>query len=184
MRKILKELNNSVEVRELTVLGGKQRMKFGDKVRYIRNKFSLTAEQLAKLLNVTQSYISHIENNRRQLSRDKIVILARKLNTPVEFFLRDDLNTLEEIGFEEKFRAMVNDEKYVNYFVLVNKAVAASISPEELDQAIEFLKKYNKAQEQLIQLFEKEPKNPAFKSAEREVEANSRKNPLAFIRCD
>lgn len=92
MRKILKELNNSVEVRELTVLGGKQRMKFGDKVRYIRNKFSLTAEQLAKLLNVTQSYISHIENNRRQLSRDKIVILARKLNTPVEFFLRDDLN--------------------------------------------------------------------------------------------
>ena len=133
-------------------------MKFGDKVRYIRNRFSLTTEQLAKILNVTQSYISHIENNRRQLSRDKIVILARELNTPIEFFLYDDLKTLEEIGAEEKFKAMLHDEKYYNYFVIVNKAVDASISPDELDQAIEFLKNY-KAREQMSSLVEKKVKN-------------------------
>ncbi len=122
-------------------------MNFGDKVRYIRDRFSLTTEQLAKLLNVTQSYISHVENNRRQLSRDKIVILAKEFNTPVEFFLCDDMKTLEEIEFEGKVRAMLNDEKYLNYFVVVDKAVNARISPEELDQAIEFLKNYNKRRE-------------------------------------
>lgn len=117
-------------------------MKFGDKVRYIRARFSLTIEQLAKLLNVTESYISHIENNRRQLSRDKIVMLAKKLNTPVEFFLIDDLETLEEIGHEAKVRAMLNDKNYFNYFVVLGQAMDARISPEELAQAIEFLKSY------------------------------------------
>lgn len=118
-------------------------MKFGDKVRYIRARFSLTIEQLAKLLNVTESYISHIENNRRQLSRDKIVMLAKKLNTPVEFFLIDDVETLEEIEQEAKVRAMLNDKNYFNYFTVLGQAMDARISPEQLAQAIEFLKTIN-----------------------------------------
>ncbi|HWR42052.1 helix-turn-helix transcriptional regulator [Sporomusa sp.] len=121
-------------------------MKFGDKVRCVREKFSLTTEQLAKLLNVTQSYISHVENNRRQLGRDKIVVLAKELNIPVEFFLRDDVETLEEIEINDKLKTMLTDGKYLNYFVVVDKAVEANISPEELEQAIEFIKRYKKTQ--------------------------------------
>ena len=118
-------------------------MKFGDKVRYIRARFSLTIEQLAKLLNVTESYISHIENNRRQLSRDKIVMLAKKLNTPVEFFLIDDMETLEESEQAAKVRAMLTDKNYFNYFAVLGQAMDACISPEQLAQAIEFLKAIN-----------------------------------------
>ncbi|CVK20454.1 MULTISPECIES: helix-turn-helix domain-containing protein [Sporomusa] len=118
-------------------------MKFGDKVRYIRSRFSLTIEQLAKLLNVTESYISHIENNRRQLSRDKIVMLAKKLNTPVEFFLIDDVETLEEIEQAAKVRTMLNDKNYFNYFAVVGQAMDARVSPEQLALAIEFLKLIN-----------------------------------------
>ncbi|MEL7633624.1 MULTISPECIES: helix-turn-helix domain-containing protein [Sporomusa] len=118
-------------------------MKFGDKVRYIRARFSLTIEQLAKLLNVTESYISHIENNRRQLSRDKIVMLAKKLNTPVEFFLIDDVETLEEIEQAAKVRTMLNDKNYFNYFAVVGQAMDARVSPEQLALAIEFLKLIN-----------------------------------------
>lgn len=123
-------------------------MRFGDKVRYVREKFALTAEQLAKLLNVTQSYISHIENNRRRLGRDKIVLLANELQIPVEFFLREDITTLEELELSAKLRAMITNEKYINYFVVVDKAVEASISPAELEQAIEFIKTYKKTQGQ------------------------------------
>ena len=120
-------------------------MRFGDKVRFVREKFALTTEQLAKLLNVTQSYISHVENNRRRLGRDKIVLLASKLQLPVEFFLREDVTTLEELELNVKLKALVT-EKYLNYFVVVDKAVEASISPAELEQAIEFIKTYKKTQ--------------------------------------
>lgn len=117
-------------------------MNFGDKIRYVREKFSLTTEQLAKLLNVTQSYISHVENNRRQFGRDKIVVLAEKLQIPVEFFLREDVEKLEQIKVCDKLEALFNDERYSDYFGVVECAVQADISPEELKQAIEFIKKY------------------------------------------
>ncbi|SMC32046.1 helix-turn-helix domain-containing protein [Sporomusa malonica] len=115
-------------------------MNFGDKVRYIREKFSLTTTQLAKLLNVTQSYVSHVENNRRQFGRDKIVVLAKELQIPVEFFLREDVDTLEQIRVSDGLEALFNDERYPNYFGVVDYAVKAGIRPEELEQAIEFIK--------------------------------------------
>ncbi len=117
-------------------------MNFGDKVRYVRKKFSLTTEQLAKLLNVTQSYISHVENSRRLLGRDKIISLANQLHIPVEFFLREDITALEELEQSGQLQAMLKNNMYVNYFVAVDKAVAASISPAELEEAIEFIKRY------------------------------------------
>lgn len=112
-------------------------MKFGDKVRYVRERSSLTTVQLAKLLNVTQSYISHVENNRRQFSRDKIVRLANELKIPVEFFLREDVETLEQLSAIHKLE---NSEKYPEYHWVVDYAVEANISPKELEQAIEFIR--------------------------------------------
>lgn len=117
-------------------------MNFGEKVRYVRKKFSLTTEQLAQLLNVTQSYISHVENNRRKFGRDKIALLANKLYIPVEFFLREDVKTLEQVKNNNNLTAIFEDESYPNYFEVVGRAVHAKISPEELEQAIEFIKKY------------------------------------------
>lgn len=119
-------------------------MGFGEKIRYIRSRFSLTTKQLATLLHVSQSYISHVENNRRKLSRDKIVILSQKLNTPVEFFLYDEPQTLEEFESRDSGGQNHDEEDYLNYSGVVQQAVAANISPEELGQAIEFIKGYNK----------------------------------------
>ncbi|WP_371371740.1 helix-turn-helix domain-containing protein [Sporomusa aerivorans] len=112
-------------------------MKFGDKVRYVREKSALTTEQLAKLLNVSQSYISHVENNRRQFGRDKIVSLAKVLNIPVEFFFREDIETLDTFRTIDKLQ---NAEKTSDYLGVVDYAVKADISPAELQQAIEFIR--------------------------------------------
>lgn len=121
-------------------------MKFGEKVRYVREKAGLTTEELAARLNVSQSYISHVENNRRLLGREKIVLLAKTLNIPVEYFLRDDVKTLDDLQLNEKLKSLLNGSKYVNYFVAVDKAVEADITPEELERAIEFLKQYKKTE--------------------------------------
>lgn len=117
-------------------------MNFGGKVRYVRERFSLTTEQLARILNVTQSYISHVENNRRQFGRDKIILMANKLSIPVEFFLREDVERLEQIKMNDKLEVIFKDEKYSDYFEVVGHAVKAEISPEELKQAIDFIKRY------------------------------------------
>ncbi|SDE37371.1 helix-turn-helix domain-containing protein [Sporomusa acidovorans] len=117
-------------------------MNFGDKVRYVREKFSLTAEQLAKILNVTQSYISHVENNRRQFGRDKIILMANKLRIPVEFFLREDVETLEQLTNRDKLEAFLGDERYLDYFIVLDQAVKADITPKELERAINYIKEY------------------------------------------
>lgn len=118
-------------------------MNFGDRVRYVRKKFALTTEQLAQLLNVTQSYISHVENNRRQFGRDKIILLAKKLHIPVEFFLSEDVEILEQIKINNKLTPILfGDESFPDYCEVVNHAVKAKISPAELEQAIEFIKRH------------------------------------------
>jgi len=117
-------------------------MTFGEKVRYVREKAGLTTEELARLLDVSQSYISHVENNRRLLGRSRIVALAKALDTPVEFFLRDDILTPEDLLMNDKAKSLLIGSRYVNYFVAVDKAVEADISPEELEKAIEFIKQY------------------------------------------
>ncbi len=119
-------------------------MTLGEKVRFVREKAGLTTEELARRLGVSQSYISHVENNRRLLGRDRIVALARTLDIPVEFFLREDIYCLDELKTSSALQARLSDSRYVNYLVALDKAVEARISPEELEQAIEFLQRYKK----------------------------------------
>lgn len=119
-------------------------MTLGEKVRLVREKAGLTTEELARRLEVSQSYISHVENNRRLLGRDRIVALARTLDIPVEFFLRDDVRMPDELKISSRVQAMLTDSRYVNYLVVLDKAVAADISPEELERAIEFIRNYKR----------------------------------------
>jgi transcriptional regulator with XRE-family HTH domain len=119
-------------------------MTLGEKVRFVREKAGLTTEELARRLEVSQSYISHVENNRRLLGRDRIVALSKTLDIPVEFFLREDIQRLDELTAGLALRARLSDSRYVNYLVALDKAVEAKISPEELEQAIAFIQSYKR----------------------------------------
>lgn len=117
-------------------------MTLGEKVRFVREKAGLTTEELAKRLNISQSYISHVENNRRLLGRDRILALAKTLDIPVEFFMRDDIVSLGDLKAAPELKARLAGSRYVNYLVAIDKAVEAEISPEELERAIEFIRNY------------------------------------------
>lgn len=117
-------------------------MTLGEKVRLVREKAGLTTEELARRLNVSQSYISHVENNRRLLGRDRIVALAKTLDIPVEFFMRDDVRSFDELKATPTLQARLAGSRYVNYLVVIDKAVEAGVSPEELERAIEFIRNY------------------------------------------
>ena len=53
--------------------------KIGNKIKTLRNKASLTQEQLAEKCNISTSYLGHIERGSRRLSLETAVRLAEVL---------------------------------------------------------------------------------------------------------
>ena len=59
----------------------------GHRVKYLREKRSLTQENLADLLGIKdRQTVSAIENGARKVSADELLILIEKLNASLEFF--------------------------------------------------------------------------------------------------
>ncbi len=60
---------------------------YGKKVRAIRNSKKVSQEKLAELAELDRTYISDIENGKRNVSIETIFKIAEALRTPVvEFF--------------------------------------------------------------------------------------------------
>lgn len=69
----------------------------GPKIRQIREQLGLSQKQLAGE-DMTRSYISLIEKGRAVPSQRMLKIIARRLNTPMEFFLGGSAATDTDIG--------------------------------------------------------------------------------------
>ena len=117
-------------------------MRLGDKVRAARERLGWTTHYLAKLVELSQPYISEIENKNKIPSTKVIVRLAAALNVPAEFLLRDDVKTLSEMEIESALKNKIDSSKYIPYFVTVDEAIAAGVTPEEISEAIQFITKY------------------------------------------
>ena len=117
-------------------------MSLGDKVRYAREQLGLTTQILAERAGVSQPYISEIENGNKNPSAKTIMKLAAALNVPGEFLLRNDVKTLAEMEIESAVKNKIDSSKYFPYFVTVDHAIASGVTPDELLDAIQFIKKY------------------------------------------
>jgi transcriptional regulator with XRE-family HTH domain len=63
------------------------KVKYGKKVREIRKREGVSQESLADLAGLDRTYISDIENGKRNVSIETIFKIADALETPVvEFF--------------------------------------------------------------------------------------------------
>jgi len=69
----------------------------GPKIREIREQLGLSQKQLAGE-DMTRSYISLIEKGRAVPSQRMLKIIARRLNTPMEYFLEGNTETDTDIG--------------------------------------------------------------------------------------
>ncbi len=117
-------------------------MSLGDKVRYAREQLGLTTQILAERAGVSQPYISEIENGNKNPSAKTIMKLAAALNVPGEFLLRNDVKTLAEMNIEAAVKNKIDSSKYFPYFVTVDHAISSGVTPDELLDAIQFIKKY------------------------------------------
>lgn len=60
---------------------------YGEKVRSIRKNQNVSQEKLAELAELDRTYISDIENGKRNVSIETVFKIAKALNTPmVSFF--------------------------------------------------------------------------------------------------
>ena len=117
-------------------------MSLGDKVRFAREQLGLTMQMLADRAGLSQPYISEIENGNKNPSAKTIMKLAASLNLPGEFLLRSDVKTLAEMDIESTVNNKIDSSKYFPYFVTVDRAIASGVTPDELLDAIQFIKKY------------------------------------------
>ena len=117
-------------------------MSLGDKVRYAREQLGLTTQILVERAVVSQPYISEIENGNKNPSAKTIMKLAAALNVPGEFLLRNDVKTLAEMNIEAAVKNKIDSSTYFPYFVTVDHAISSGVTPDELLDAIQFIKKY------------------------------------------
>lgn len=61
-------------------------MKYGKVIKEIRQKKNLSQGELASMLNVTQTYLSQIENDKRTPGSKFVETISEKLNIPIYYF--------------------------------------------------------------------------------------------------
>ena len=78
-------------------------MTFGETIRKQRENKGLLLRQVAAFLEVDTAFISKLERNERNASREQVIKLAEYLNTPVE--------TLLTVWLAGKILLIINDDK-------------------------------------------------------------------------
>lgn len=64
----------------------------GEKLKKLRDESGLSQGQIAKYLNVDQSYISRYEKNERQLSATMLEKISNLFGCPIEYFVTENFD--------------------------------------------------------------------------------------------
>lgn len=147
----------------------------GQSIRRLREQAGFTSQELAEMANVSQPYISQIENDHRQPGYNTLLAIATALNVPIEHFVTSDKTIHYPVGiishsqsaatgssltheshsqyYSNEHSAQSNQttprpgrcslslDALVDYALAIENARRSQISPEELYEAVEALKR-------------------------------------------
>lgn len=66
-------------------------MTFGENLKQIRSNKRLSQREMARRLNISQSYLGDLENNRKNVSLYVVSKLAKQLNISINKLINDDI---------------------------------------------------------------------------------------------
>ncbi|WFR63287.1 helix-turn-helix transcriptional regulator [Paenibacillus amylolyticus] len=118
----------------------------GPKIRQIQEQLGLSQKQLAGE-DMTRSYISLIEKGRAVPSQRMLKIIARRLNTPMEFFLGGSASTDTDIGEAvlEKARSYYAEQNDTACIRIAHKALTLTEDISDQSEAyLLILRSYNR----------------------------------------
>ncbi|MBP1926880.1 transcriptional regulator with XRE-family HTH domain [Sedimentibacter acidaminivorans] len=85
-------------------------MKFGDKLRSLRNKYNLTQTELAEKLNLSKANISKYESGNLEPNIQTITTISKLFNVSVDYLLKDEPDD-ESLTIDEEFQSLLSDPK-------------------------------------------------------------------------
>ncbi|WP_081265283.1 helix-turn-helix domain-containing protein [Streptobacillus moniliformis] len=101
----------------------------GKRIKYLRKKYNYTLDELAKLVNVTNSTISKYEGDKLAITNDRIEKLAKALNTTPSYLM----------GWEEKTTntidtCTIDDVNNNEFYLIEHKGKIIKLYIDELDE--------------------------------------------------
>ena len=114
-------------------------MNYGEKVRYAMKKAGKKSGEVAEYVGVSQAMISKVINGNSAFAPDNLKKFAKFVNTPIDFFIKDNHIPLDEMMINERIRLILTGSNTSDYIVLADTAKKANITPAELEKAINFI---------------------------------------------
>ena len=116
----------------IIILEGGANMSIGERIKKCREELGLSQEELAKKIGYSsRSTINKIEKGLSDISQSKVIEFAKALNTTPEYLME------------------LTDEKHEKldgvYFNFAKKAQDDGIDPEDIQMALEMIKKLKKS---------------------------------------
>ena len=96
-------------------------MKTGEKIRYLRIRNNLTSKELSKLLNISESSVSLMENSKRKPSLEVVVKIADYFKVTTDFLLGVSIpsnieayeSKTDVYNILENIIALLNNQNYI-----------------------------------------------------------------------
>ncbi len=107
---------------------------FPYRLKQLRENLSMTQEELAKMLNLTQSTVAYYESGRKMPTLENAIIIAKIFNTSLDYLVGvSDCQTFENIRENQAFY-------YTNKLLLDDISNLSANSLKELENFIDYLK--------------------------------------------
>lgn len=121
-------------------------MKYGDKLRHVRELRRLTQEELAIKCKLSAPYISDMERGVKKPSMKSLERIAKALSVDAAFFLDDKAVTFEELAKVSHYTPpddilkFITDQDKLSYIVLAKELSDEGISAEAFKKLVDNIK--------------------------------------------
>ncbi|WP_248927117.1 helix-turn-helix domain-containing protein [Paenibacillus hamazuiensis] len=116
-------------------------MKYGERIAQLREKYSMTQEDLSGKLGITRASLSHYENNRREPDYGTMLKIADLFNVSIDYLVgrvNDPHNELDEDVRDFVDSLELSDHKILEQFSLTIDG--KKLTPEEAKRFIAFIR--------------------------------------------
>ncbi|WP_019534280.1 helix-turn-helix domain-containing protein [Paenibacillus ginsengihumi] len=116
-------------------------MKYGERIARLREKHSMTQEDLANRLGITRASLSHYENNRREPDYDTTVKIANLFNVSIDYLMgrtEDPYKVLDDDVRQFVDSLELSDETILEKFTLTIDG--KKLTPDEAKRFIAFVR--------------------------------------------
>lgn len=120
---------------------------FGEKLKYAREHFGMSRNELAIRAQITQPYISALESGKRkEPSFVKVQAISKALGVPIEYFADDTLIPLEVVKemLPPDLQEFVSNQENIPLLRVAKEAGELNLSAESLSLYIKALSKASK----------------------------------------